>query len=185
MMSKMDDIFKKVLNDRDIFWVKKEIFNETEWNELRNAKGNYDEFARIVDSKIKSLENEMNRVSNGNGEDFKESVKLCKGLKSTLKESPNILNQMFDVLKSFGVVKPNLPNMDDYGKVIERYGLSTVEQFFLDKIKRENNQHRKKALVRVLEYVKELYNSNQSALEIAYFVRKLDSLTILWEVKNE
>jgi len=182
MMSKMDEIFKKVLNDRDIFWIKKEIFNEIEWNALKMSKDNHGDFIKIVDSKIKLLENEMSNVSNKKKKDFEESVELCKGLKSAIKENSNILDQILDILKSYGVVKSNLPNMDDYGKVIERYGISTVEQFFLDKIKRENNRHKKRALARILEYVKELYNSNQSALEIAYFVRKLDSLTIFWEV---
>jgi len=185
MMSKMDEIFKRVLNDKDIFWIKQEIFNETEWNELKKSKDNYHDFTKIVDRKIKSLEDKMSNASDKNKNDFKESIKLCNGIKSAIKEDPNILDQMLDILKSYGVVKSNLPNMDDYGKVIERYGISTVEQFFLDKIKRENNQHKKRALARVLEYAKELYNANLSPLEIAYFVRKLDSLKILWEVQNE
>lgn len=174
MMSKMDEIFKKVLNDKDIFWIKKEIFSETEWRELKRAKDNYDDFTKIVDSKIKSLKNEMSNSE--------EAVKLCKRLKSAIKEKPNILDQLLVILKSYGVVKSNLPSMDDYGKVIERYGLSTAEQFFLDKINRENNRYKKEALRKVFEYVKELYNSNQSVLEIAYFVRKLDSLITFWEV---
>lgn len=183
MMSKMDEIFKKVLNDRDIFWIKKEIFNETEWNELKKSKDNPDDFIRIVESKIKSFENEMNNAADNNKKDFEKSIKLCKGLKSAIKQNPNILDQMLDTLKSYGVVVSNLPNnMDDYGKVIERYGISTIEQFFFDKIKRANDKYKKRALGKVLEYVKELYNFNRSSLEIAYFVRKLDSLTIFWEV---
>ena len=39
-----------------------------------------------------------------------------------------------------------------------------------------------KALERVLEYVKELYIAGISPEEIAYFVRKLESLTKYWEV---
>lgn len=182
MMSKMDEIFKRVLNDKDIFWIKKEIFNEAEWNELKKAEDNYSDFTKIVDNKIKLLKNEMNKVSDKAKKDFEESIKLCEGLKSAIKENPNILGQMLDILKSYGVVKSNLPNnMDNYGKVIERYDISTVEHFFLDKIKRENGKYKKKALAKVLEYVKELYNANISPLEIAYFVRKLDSLTIFWK----
>lgn len=212
MKSKMDDILKRVLNDKNIFSIKKEIFNETEWNELKKSKDNHSDFIQIVESKIeslrnemeplenkiKSLENEMNKTSNKNKKNFKrhiesyqksielykKSIELCEGLKSAAKEKPKVLSQMFNVLNSYELVQCNLPSMDDYGKVIERYGLSTVEQFFLDKIKKETDQ-KKKALAKVLEYVKELYNCNQSALEIAYFVRKLDSLTIFWEVSNE
>lgn len=111
-----------------------------------------------------------------------KAIELCKGLKSAIQQEPNIVKQRLNLLKSFGVVQCNLPNMDDYGKVIERYNHSIVEQFFLDKIKRENREDRKKALVKVLEYVKELYNANVGIEEIAYFVRKLDSLKIFWEV---
>lgn len=196
----MDEIFKKVLNDRDIFWIKKEIFNETEWSTLKQLKDNPEEFIKIVDIKIKSLENEIeivkskikssvdnkdNKMKNRAEEDKKDlekSIELCKRLKSALENSPNILDQMLNTLKSYGVVVSNLPNMDDYGKVIERYGISTIELFFFDKIKKENNIHRRKALKKVLDYVKELYNSNRSSLEIAYFVRKIDQLTIFWEV---
>ncbi|MBS4060361.1 MAG: hypothetical protein KG029_08185 [Bacteroidetes bacterium] len=177
----MDEIFKRVLNDKDIFWIKKDIFNEAEWNELKKAKNNHSDFTKIVDSKIKSLENEMSNISYRNKKDIEEAIKLCNGLKSAVKDKYNFLCQMLDVLKSFGVVQPNLPNMDDYGKVIERYRITIIEQFFLEKIQKEN-KHRKKALKKVLEYVKELYSANLSPLEIAYFVRKLDSLTVFWEV---
>lgn len=183
MISKMDEIFRKVLNDRDIFWMKKEIFNETEWNELKQSRNNRDDFTRIVANKTKSLEDEKSRTSNRDKKDVEEAIKLCKWLKSAITEKPNILDQILNLLKAYGVVKSNLPNnMDNYGKVIERYGISTVEQFFLDKIKRENNKHKRKALTKVLEYVKELYSANLSPLEIAYFVRKLGSLKTFWNI---
>lgn len=177
MISKMNEIFKKVLNDRDIFWMRELIFNEKEWAELKKVIDNPDNFIKIVDNKIESI-----KSNDKNKKDIEESTKLCEGLKSAIRETPNLLNQIFDVLKSFGVVRCNLPNMDDYGKVVERYGMSTVEQFFLDKIRRENSQYKKKAMVKVLEYVKELHNSNLSSEQIAYFVRKLDSLKTFWEV---
>ena len=79
--------------------------------------------------------------------------------------------------------------MDDYGKVIERHDISTVEHYFVDKIKREvSYKHgqryiskRGKALEKVFEYVKELYNSGLHPVEIAFFVRKLNSLVTYWE----
>ncbi|MGQ9847346.1 MAG: hypothetical protein ACUVQP_07585 [Bacteroidales bacterium] len=183
MMSKMEEIFKKVLNDKDIFWIKREIFNETEWNELKNSKNNHDRFNEIVDNKIRSLKNDKRKVPHNDKDNDKDkALKLCENLKTALKEYPNILEQVLNLLTSYGVIQSNLPSMDDYGKIIERYGRSTVEQFFFDKIKRENNKYKKKALSKVLEYVKELYNANISPLEIAYFVRKLDSLIIFWEV---
>lgn len=185
MMSKIDEIFKKVLNDRSIFWIREAIFNETEWAELKIVKDKPEEFKKITDNKInsKKIKDIANNEKKKN--DLEKCLKLCEALKSALNEKPNILKQKFDYLNSYGLVKCNLPNMDDYGKVIERYGISTVEHFFLDKIKRENDIHKKKAIEKVLEYVKELYNANYSPLEIAYFVRKLNSLTNFWEVLNE
>lgn len=182
MMSKMDEIFRKVLNDQDIFWVKKEIFSSSEWKELKEASRQPEKFKNAVEQKIQTLTIEGNTDHRDRKNDIEKSKQLCKNLLEVFEQKPNILKQLFNYLDVFGVVKCNLPNMDDYGRVIERYGISTVEQFFLDKINRENDKHKKKTLAKVLEYVKELYNSNQSALEIAYFVRKLDSLTMFWEV---
>ena len=93
--------------------------------------------------------------------------------------------QLFDNLDWYGLVECKLPkpsSMDDYGKVIERYDLSIVEHFFVDKISKESNPYRQKALRKLLEYVKELYDLNISVEEIAYFVRKLDSLEKYWEI---
>jgi hypothetical protein len=185
MMSKMDEIFKRVLNDKDIFWSTRQIFSEEEWVELR-GKYNTDEFIGKIKAKIEDMLKEKNTLSNDNKKkELDECVKLCEGLLRTSKETPNIALQILTFLQSFGLVKCNLPNnMDDYGKVIERYGRATVEQFFLDKVQRESYKYRKRALKKVLEYVKELYNSNLSSEEIAYFVRKLDSLKTFWEVLN-
>lgn len=185
-MSKMDEIFKKVLNDRDIFWIKEEIFSESKWSALKEVSRHPEKYKRVVRQKIEELEDETNRTThNDRRNDIEKSKQLCKNLLNALEQKQNILNQMFKYLDSYDLVKCNLPSMDDYGKVIERYGISTVEQFFLDKIKREKDKHKKKALAKVLEYVKELYNANISPVEIAYFVRKLDSLKIFWEVLNE
>lgn len=183
MMSKMDEIFKRVLNDKDIFWIKKEIFSFSEWSALKEASCQPTEYKNAVQQKIQALKNEENSTTDDRRKDInKKSKQLCNNLLNALEQKPHILNQMFNYLNSYGLVECNLPSMDDYGKVIERYDISIVEQFFLDKINRENNHHKKKALRKVLEYVKELYNSNHSALEIAYFVRKLDSLITFWEV---
>lgn len=182
MTSKIDEVFRKVLNDKDIFWIKREIFNEEEWRALKEKKG-VNERVEIINKKIELFKKEFEE--NNKQEDLKNCIESCETLKRDLYERPNIAEQRFDILKKFGLVRCNLPNMDDYGKVIERNSIPIVEQFFLDKIKRENNKCRRKALAKVLEYVKELYNANVSVDEIAYFVRKLDSLKTLWEVQNE
>ena len=88
---------------------------------------------------------------------------------------------MFDKLNSFGIIECKLPNMEDYGKVIENHSISTVEQYFLSKIDRAS-VYQKRALKKTLEYVKELYAMNLDILEIAFFVRKLNSLALFMEV---
>ncbi len=163
---KFDKIFRRVLNDQEIFDVEDIIFNKNEWSELRDALN-------------------QNKI-----QDIKERIKeknypLCKRLLGLVEKYPEIFRQMLEYLDCFGDVKCNLPNMDDYGKVIERYSQKTAELYFRDKIKREKDQDKKQALKRVLNYVKELYNANLSPLEIAYFVRKLESLAIFWEVSDE
>lgn len=179
MMSRMDEVFKKVLNDRDIFRVKRKIFNESEWTRLKEEK-EMDARIKMINEKIESFKRELEK--DNEQQDLKSCIYLCETLKEELYSRPNIVKQRFSLLKEFGLVECNLPNMDDYGKIIERHSMPIIEQFFLDKIKRENNKHRKKALARVFEYVKELYNANASPLEIAFFVRKLDSLKTFWEV---
>ena len=191
MMSDMDTILKKILNDRDIFYHEKEIFTKSEWNLLREKfiNKNLEEYKNIIQGKINEYNQKINQATNNKEkEKFQGAKKLCQSLINAIYDKPNLLNNLFEYLDSFGLVKSNLPSpssMDDYGKVIERYDIGTVTQFFLDKIERESDKYKKKALKKLLEYVKELYQSNQSPLEIAYFVRKLNSLKTLWEVLNE
>uniref|UniRef100_A0A7C3N7J8 Uncharacterized protein n=1 Tax=candidate division WOR-3 bacterium TaxID=2052148 RepID=A0A7C3N7J8_UNCW3 len=190
MISDMDKVFRRILNDEDIFWTQKEIFNKEEWLSLKEKfrNGNMDEFEKVIQEKIKDYDQKITQTNNNKErEKFQKAKTLCQSLIKAISNKPNLLNNLFEYLDSFGLVKSNLPSpssMDDYGKVIERYEISIVELYFLDKINRENNMYTKNALKKLLEYVKELYQSNQSPLEIAYFIRKLNSLTTLWEVLN-
>jgi hypothetical protein len=191
MMSDMDKVFRRILNDKDIFYPQKEIFNKEEWLSLKEKfrNGKMDEFEEVIREKIIDYDQKINQANNNKEkEKLQKEQTYCKSLINAMNDKPNLLNTLFEYLDSFGLVKSNLPSpttMDDYGKVIERYDISIVEHYFLDKINRENNMHTKNALKKLLEYVKELYQSNQSPLEIAYFIRKLNSLTTLWEVLNE
>jgi DNA-binding transcriptional regulator GbsR (MarR family) len=192
MTSKLDEVFKKVLNDRDIFDslydknAKKlipKLFEGSEWKELGELfkKGKKDDFISKIDTKLKEIEEKEQGDNNWRSDRINELKRRAEWLKSAFDNKPHLLKQLFENLEWYGLVKCKLPNMDSYGKVIERYDLSTVEQYFLDKINRSSDPQ-KKALEKVLEYVKELYNNGVSPEEIAYFVRKLDSLTKYWEV---
>jgi len=81
----MDEVFRKVLNDRDVFWHKVEIFNEKEWVELRQAFNDYirnnnkdskDLVKRKIDEKIKFIKRQ-----NIKHEDKNKVLRLLMALK--------------------------------------------------------------------------------------------------------
>jgi len=203
MMSRMDEVFRRVLNDRDIFdtppydtHARKPIpklFEGDSWKELGKlfSEGRKDEFMEKIDSRIREIENQERRARGGRRDKINELKQRAEWLKSAFENKPHLLKQLFDNLEWYGLVKCYLPSsMDDYGKVIERHNISTVEHYFVDKIKGEvSYKHgqrylskRGKALEKVLEYIKELYDSGLHPVEIAFFVRKLNSLVTYWEV---
>ena len=192
MTSKMDEVFKKVLNDRDIFDSPYDrnkrdnipkLFEEDSWKVLGRLfnEGKRDEFINKVDSRIREIENQEQGTNSWRREKINELKQRGEWLKSAFDNKPHLLKQLFENLEWYGLVECKLPTMDSYGKVIERYNITMVEQYFVDKIKR-SSYPQNRALEKVLEYVKELYIAGISPEEIAYFVRKLNSLTKYWEV---
>ena len=192
MTSKMDEVFKKVLNDKDIFDSPYDrnkrdnipkLFEGDSWKVLGRLfnEGKRDEFISKVDSRIREIEDQEQGTNSWRREKINELKQRGEWLKSAFDNKPHLLNQLFENLEWYGLVECKLPNMDSYGKVIERYNITMVEQYFADKIKR-SSYPQNRALERVLEYVKELYIAGISPEEIAYFIRKLNSLTKYWEV---
>jgi Rad3-related DNA helicase len=184
----LDEIMRRVLNDADIFYVSYTIFDDAEWKNLGEEfqKGNLAEVIVRIDEKIDQIQYALNSERNRKKkETLEKAIKLAEALKSAVNNKPHILKQMFCSLGRFGLVKCNLPSsstMEDFGKVIENHNRSTVEQYFLYKIDKERNKFRKRALKKTLEYLKELYAMKLDTLEIAFFIRKLDSLTQFMEV---
>lgn len=192
MTSKLDEVFKKVLNDKNIFDsqydkdTKKQIpklFEKDSWKELGELfnKGKRDEFMKKIDERIKEIENQEQEVNGWRRDKINDLKQRAKWLKSAFDKKPHLLKGLLENLEWYGLVECKLPNMEDYGKVIERYDISIVEQYFADKIKKAFSPQNK-ALEKTLEYIKELYIAGISPEEIAYFVRKLDSLKKYWEV---
>jgi len=177
----LEDIIKRILNDPDVFYIRYTIFNSAEWDELSKEyqKGNLDNVTSKIGQKINSLETKFK--SQRNDRRLQNAIKLAEGLKNAIKNKPYILKQMFSTLEKFSLIKCNLPTMEDYGKIIENHNRSTVEQFFLYKIDRARG-YQKRALRKTLEYLEELYAMNLNILEIAFFIRKLNSLTQFMEV---
>ena len=181
----LDEIMRKVLNDSDIFYVSYTIFDEAEWKNLGEEfqKGNLSEVTAIIDAKKDRLQNALNsEINTRNKKRLEKAMKLTEELRSAIDNKPHILREMFLTLGRFGITQCNLPNMEDYGKVIENHNHSTVEHYFLYKIDKERNKFRRRALKKTLEYLKELYAMRLDTLEIAFFIRKLDSLIQFMEV---
>lgn len=184
MTKTLDDVMRRVLNDQDIFYINYIIFDNAGWKELSKEyqEGKSDNVASKIDLKINGLKSKLN--SKGTDRQLKrrldEAIELAEALKDAINNKPHILRQMFSTLDKFGLVKCNLPNMEDYGKIIENHSRPTVEQFFLYKI--DKAKFEKRALRKTLEYLKELYAMNLNILEIAFFIRKLNSLTQFIEV---
>ncbi len=190
----LDDVMKRVLNDPDIFGPPYDknakstiplLFETREWKQLKETfeKGDKDSFNSFVDSQCQKLQQKEQNTNQWRKNRIKDTIELGESLKKAYNQKPYILEQMFDKLDSFGLVECKLPNMEDYGKVIENHSISTVEQYFLSKIYSDSTSaYQKRALKKTLEYVKELYAMNIDLLEIAFFVRKLNSLALFIEV---
>lgn len=178
----LDEIVKRVLNDSDIFYMYYTIFGNSEWKDLqeKHSQGDLAYMTSKIDQKLEALERELSYQSRGKKR-LTDAISLTKALKNAVHYKPYILERMFTTLERFGLVKCNLPNMEDYGKVIENHSQATVDQFFLHNIKKARH-YEKSALRKALEYVRELYALNCGILEIAFFVRKLNSLTEFFKV---
>jgi hypothetical protein len=196
MTETLDSVMRRVLNDPDIFSSPYDqkmrapiplLFQKEDWKQLRNAfeKGDKSFFDSQVDNRLKNLRQEAQKSQDWRKGQIKKLISLGESLRKAYETKPNLLRQLFGMFDSFGLVVCNLPNMEDYGKVIENYTRPIVEQFFLYKIDKAPWKE-KRALKKTLEYVKELYSMNLDLLEIAFFVRKLNSLIEFVEViKNE
>jgi len=159
------------------------LFETEGWKRLKKTFDVRDKntFNSIVENQCQELQQKEQNANQWRKNKIRDTIELGKSLKKAYDQKPYILEQMFDKLDSFGLVECKLPNMEDYGKVIENHNRSTVEQYFLSKIDRARGDQ-KRALRKTLEYVKELYVMNLDILEIAFFIRKLNSLTQFMEV---
>lgn len=187
----LDEIMRRVLNNSDIFYLDYQIFDEPEWKNIGKEfqEDNFSGVTARIDEKICQLEEKEKKLDSKKDKREKETlqkaIKLTEALKSAVDNKPYILGQIFLTLDKFGLVKSNLPSssvLEDLGKVIENHNCSTVEQYFLYKIDKEKDRFKRKALNKILEYLKELYAMKLDTFEIAFFIRKLDSLTQIMEV---
>lgn len=188
----LDDVMRRILNDPSIFSPPYDrnagsaiplLFETEDWKRLKEAfdSKDRDSFNYIVDNQCLKIRQKEQNARGWRKKQIDKVISLGEALKRTYEEKTNLMKQLFEMFDSFGYIECNLPNMEDYGKVIENYSLPTVEQYFLSKIDRASD-YQKCALRKTMEYLKELYSMNLDILEIAFFIRKLNSLTQFMEV---
>lgn len=184
--SRLDEIIKKIINDPDIFQKPGSVpllFDKNEWLKLKDdfRNGEKAAFEKKIDDRINELRKEMKngKLSRKN---FDKLRKLAQSLKKAYTEKTALLKEIFELLDSYGIVICNLPSMDQYGAVVERYPKEIVLAFFMDKIKKEKDNRKKNALRKIYSYLMELYAAGLKPEEIGYITRKLNSLTNYWEV---
>jgi len=181
----LEEAICRVLNDRQIFWMPQELIAKVEWAEVKKSltQSDRDTALRLIEGCKERIDKKIEAEGDNKKKlNLQEDKKLLVGLEAKIKEDAPSVRQLTQVLESFGSIRCNLPNMEDFGKVIEGYGRPTAEQFFLYKIQKEKDRRRRQALIALFEVVKELYDWRIDPLEIAFFVRKIDSLTQLVEV---
>lgn len=187
----LDDIMKKVLNDQDVFsspYDRKgpsipHLFEPSDWRQLKEyfEKKDKTSFDELVEKKMQDLRQKEKNAQGWRKKQIDNILSLSTSLKQSYQKKPHLLKELFETFHEFGLLECKLPNMEDYGKVIENHSRSTVEQFFLYKIDKAK-PYEKRALKKILEYLKEMYSMNLDILEIAFFVRKLNSLSEYPEV---
>jgi hypothetical protein len=191
----LDGIMRRILNDQDVFappfdkYMKTQIilFRKEEWRRLGEAFKKKDRtvFDSLIDERLQNLRNDAFRSQEWRRKEIEKLLTLGESFKNAFATKPNLLSLLFSQFDTFALFECRLPNMEDFGKVIENHAKPIVDEFFLHQIDKADSK-KKVALKRIFECVNELYNLNIDVIEIAFFVRKLNSLKELVEViQNE
>jgi hypothetical protein len=181
----IEEAIRNALNDRRIFWMPQELINKADFGTLKDALSKLDtSLAFQVISQSKDTVEERIKTEHDRNRKWhlEDARRLLVGLENHIAQDPSFVRNLLDQLESFGPVICNLPNMEDFGKIIEGHSRSIAEQFLLYKIQKEKDLRRRQALVALLEIVKKLYDRRVEPLEIAFFVRKINSLGVIVEV---
>lgn len=179
----LEEAMRRVINDRRIFWMPQELISKTEWEKLREAvyRSDSDTGRQVLTAAKDAL---AAKLKVERDQERKRDLEADKALLERLEVhiQADSSRRLLELLESFGPLRANLPNIEDFGKVIEGHSRPVAEQFFLYKIQKEKDQRQRQALMALFEEVKRLYDQHVEPLEIAFFVRKVDSLTQLVEV---
>lgn len=181
----IEEAIRIALNDRRIFWMPQELIDEADFCRLKDAlsKNDTSRALQLVGQSQDVVKERIARECDPyRRRHLEDARRLLSGLENRIAQDSSLVRSLLDQLESFGPVICNLPNMEDFGKIIEGHSQSISEQFFLYKIQKEKDARRRQALVALLEIVRKLYNQRVEPLEIAFFVRKINSLSVLVEV---
>ncbi len=181
--SPMERLLRKVINDRNVFdygkgnsgclIARSEMPQFRTWLETEDLES----VRRFLERKIGKLQEEILKT------DGKSDLRdFAQRLKNGLDSYRHYLVRICNLLDDFGILRCKLPNMEDYGRVVERESRAVVEQFFSYKIDKEANKWRREALKRLREYLAWGYDQGISSEHLGFFVRKIESLERLTEV---
>jgi hypothetical protein len=164
-----------------------ELINKEKWSEFCEAlrRNNKAMAFSVLDSAEEAITTRINNErDNTKKKHLEDARRVLSGLKTHVSNESPLVRSLVDQLDNFGPLLSNLSRneLDDYGRVIEGHNRTTVEQFFLYKIHKEKNDRDRQAHTSLFQVVQGLYDQHVDFLEIAFFVRKLDSLTQIVEV---
>lgn len=180
----LEAAIKRVLNDRRIFWMPQELIGKADWARLHKI---YQSDRQTALQIVETAKGNLAKMTFPKREFRDEAESLLTGLQTKIQQGSQLAKNVLEQLNEFGPLKCNLSKneLEDFGKVIEGHGRPLVEQFFTYKMQKEKDQRRRQALAALFEVVRELYDCHVEPLEIAFFVRKIDSFTQLVEVLRD
>jgi len=201
--SPLSGAVKALLNDRAVFPFLREqangrevcLFDREGWRKLRELfqKEDFSAFKGTVEARLAEMrklqrsdtqpqrtQGNQNRAP-GRRDAYGSNLKLGTALADAPTRYPATLQRFLDVFEEFGCLDTHLPNMEDYGKVAEFSEPAVLEQYFLSKMARAKEREGR-ALKHVLEQTKVLLQQGADGAQVAFFLRKLDSLKSFPEV---
>jgi len=187
MTSPIDDLFRKILNDRRIFDYgrghARRLLDCRQTAQLKKLleQNQIELFQKGVEEAMESKRNLKARSTNKRERETEECIRLGGALLRALNDSLPLARRVFHLLDDFGSLMCSLPDMNDYGRVVEGEKKPIVEQFFLSHIDRASGRT-KTALKRMFAYVQEGYEKGLRPDELGFVVRKVESLKHLTEV---
>lgn len=181
----IEEAIHSALNDRRIFWMPQELINKSNFSALKDALSKLDKslVIKIIGQSKGDIEGKIERERDFSRKRYlDDALRLLNSLETRINQDPLFVLNLLNQFESFGPVICNLPNMEDSGKIIEGHSRSTAEQFLLYKIQKEKDGRRRQSLIALYEIIIKLYDKRVEPLEIAFFVRKINSLGIIVEV---